>query len=102
MTKLVELKDLRTLLYIDRNRLDGCVSEMCCKTVTGLDVSSAEIYAPIISQLIRLRLSHGSYLKSVQFLNLRHLVLNRSGGALLKLISCAAPQLQSLDLTAFL
>ncbi|CAF0745344.1 unnamed protein product [Adineta ricciae] len=101
MTKLVELKDLRTLLYINPNRLDEWVSKVCSKTITKLDESLAKIYAPILPQLIRLRLSHGNYLKLVQLSNLRHLVLNQSDGALLRHISFAAPQLRSLDLSVF-
>ncbi|UJR14684.1 hypothetical protein I4U23_001677 [Adineta vaga] len=97
MTQISKLKNLRTFLYVSPNRSDSWISEISARELTKLDKYLAEIYAPILPQLYRLRLSHGDYLESIEFPCLRHLILIRSTAVVVKHICSVAPQLVSFE-----
>jgi hypothetical protein len=102
ITKLVELKNLRSFLFSSPDRNDSWISTLSKGDVTRLDQKLFDSYAPVLPQLYRLRLCHGDFLKSIQFPHLRHLILERSKVGIIKHICSVAPQLKSFDTTLFI
>jgi hypothetical protein len=101
ITKLVELKNLRSFSFFPSNRSDSWVCKLPVNDLKLLDKNLADSYAPVLPRLYQLRLCHGDFLKSIQFPCLRHLVLERSSVDIIKYICSVAPELKSLD-TCFL
>jgi hypothetical protein len=99
MTKLVELKNLRSFLYFSENPGSSWVTFEPRNDLTELDRRFFDSYAPILPHLRRLRLCHGDSLKSIRSPDLRHLILGRSSVEIIKHLCCAAPLLKSLDTT---
>jgi len=97
ISKLVELKNLRSFSFFSSSRSDSWICKLPANDVTLLDKCLADTYAPVLSQLHQLRLCHGDFLKSIQFPCLRHLVLERSSVDIIKHICSVAPALKSLD-----
>jgi hypothetical protein len=97
ITKLVELKNLRSFLFFPSNRDDKWICNLSGHELTQLDIRLFDSYAPILPQLYQLRLCHGDFLKSVQFPQLRHLILERSSVDIMKHVCSVAPKLKSLD-----
>jgi hypothetical protein len=97
ITKLMELKNLRSFRFIASTRDNPWVSNTSGNDLVELDRRLFDKYAPILPQLYTLRLCHGDFLKSIQFFHLHHLILDRSSSNIIKYISSEAPQLKSLD-----
>jgi hypothetical protein len=97
VTKLIDLKSLRSFIYNSSSSNDSSVSKICYGDVVKLDKRLFDSYGPVLPQLDRLRLSHGDYLPSVQLPYLRHLIIQRCKANIMKHICCAAPQLKSLE-----
>jgi hypothetical protein len=95
--KLIELKNLRSFLYFSPDRTNSWISNISEKDLVYLDTRLFDHYAPVLSQLNRLRLWHDDFFKSVQFPNLHHLVIERSSVSVIQHIFAVAPQLKSLD-----
>ncbi|CAF3347964.1 unnamed protein product [Rotaria socialis] len=98
MTKLHDLKLLRSFLYITSNKTDSWIAKMSYKEVTQLDARLFDSYSSMLSQLNRLKLSHGDFLESVQFPDLIHLSIGRCTTSLMKHLCSAAPRLKSLTI----
>jgi hypothetical protein len=97
VTKLIDLKNLRSFIYDSSGSIDSWVSKICFDDAIKLDKRLSGSYGPVLPQLNRLRLGHGDYLPSVQFPYLRHLILQECKANIMKHICCAAPQLKSLE-----
>jgi hypothetical protein len=97
ISKLVELKDLRSFSFFSSSRSDSWVCKLPANDVKLLDKCLADTYAPVLPQLHQLRLCHGDFLKSIEFPCLRHLVLERSSLDIIKHVCSVAPKLKSLD-----
>ena len=97
ITKLIELKNLRSFSFISSDQSDSWICNLSADDVTQLDIQLFDNYAPILPQLYRLRMCHGDFLKSIQFPCLQHLILERSSNDIIKHICSVAPQLKSLD-----
>lgn len=98
ITKLIDLKNLRSFFYDSSNRTDTCVNKLSYDDIVVLDKQLFNSYSPILPQLNRLKLSHGDFFSSVQFPYLRHLILKDCKIDILKHICSAAPQLKSLQI----
>ncbi|CAF0725010.1 unnamed protein product [Adineta steineri] len=96
VTQLIHLKRLCSFSYINL-REAFWKSNLSGTAITQIDIDLFNSYAPVLSHLYRLRLCHGDFFESVQFPNLRHLILERSSINTIKHISSVAPQLKSLD-----
>ncbi len=97
MTKLIDLKNLRSFIYDSSGSNDSSASKICYDDTVKLDKRLFDIYGPVLPQLNRLKLSHGDFLSSVQFPYLRHLIIQKCKANIMKHICCAAPQLKSLE-----
>jgi hypothetical protein len=97
MTKLIHLKNLRSFIYISLDNSNSWNCEISYGDLNKLDKRLADIYSPVLPQLTRLRLAHGRFLASVQFLYLRHLIFDQCTDKIIKYICYAAPQLRSLE-----
>jgi hypothetical protein len=96
VTKLIDLKDLRSFLYDAPNRSDSWISKIAYEDITELDKQLFNSYGGVLPQLNRLKLSHGDFLASVQFPYLHHLIIKGCKSDIIKQICCAAQQLKSL------
>ena len=99
VSELIELKHLRSFSVFPSNRTSEWVSNMLDDDETQLDEDLFNSYAPVLPQLDKLRLSHGDFLGSIAFPQLRHLILERSSHNIINHICSVAPQLKSLDTT---
>lgn len=99
ITKLVELKNLRSFSFFPSNRSNPWVCNILPDDVDHLDKQLFNSYAQVLPQLYHLRLCHGDFLGSVQFPYLRHLTLERSSIKIIKQICSVAPKIKSLDTT---
>jgi hypothetical protein len=97
MTKLTDLKSLRSFFYTSLTRNDSWICEISRGDLSPLDIRLFDSYGPMLSQLNRLRLSHGDFLKTVQFPCLRHLILERCSADIIQHICSVTPQLKSLE-----
>jgi hypothetical protein len=97
MTKLIDLKNLRSFIYNSCSSSNSSASKIRGSDVTKLDKRLFDSYGPVLPQLNRLKLSHGDFLSSVQFPYLRHLTIGQCKANIMKHICCAAPQLKSLE-----
>jgi hypothetical protein len=97
MTKLIDLKNLRSFIYDSSGSNDSSSSKICYDDAVKLDKRLFDSYGPVLPQLNRLKLSHGEFLSSVQFPYLRHLIIQKCKANIMKHICCAAPQLKSLE-----
>ena len=96
VTKLTDLKKLESFFYISWSRGNSWISKIATNDVTQLDQRLFDSYGSILPQLNRLRLSHGNFLKSVQFPSLYHLIIERCAINIIQQICHSAPQLKSL------
>jgi len=97
VTKLVELKNLRSFFCHFSDRADSWSSKIPSDDVHQLDMNLFDSYSPILSQLNRLKLAHGEFFKSVQFPYLLHLIIETCSVDTIKYICRVAPRLKSLD-----
>ena len=97
VAQVIDLKDLRSFVFIVTSNSRFWYTGVPTTTLLALDKSVFDVYRPALSQLNRLRLYHGDYLKSVHFPNLRQLMLNRTSLEMIQHISQVAPQLRSLE-----
>jgi hypothetical protein len=98
MTKLIDLKNLRSFIYIALDRTDSWISKIPYGRVIELDKCLFDSYGSVLPQLNRLSLSHGRFLASIQFPYLHHLIMKQCTADILEHICCAAPQLKSLNM----
>ena len=99
VSELTELKHLRAFCVFPLDQTKRWVSSILREDETQLDKDLFNSYAPVLPQLFKLRLSHGNFLGSIEFPQLRHLILGRSSQDIIKHICSVAPQLKSLDTT---
>lgn len=95
--QLVHLKHLRTFHYFPIDHSEPWFPTKWASGVTSLDLRLFHIYTAVFPHLYQLRLSHGYRLDTIQFSHLQQLVLDRCTVDLIRHLSSAAPQLQSLD-----
>ena len=67
----------------------------------ALDHRLFTIYSPILSQLYRLELVHGNFLSSMQFSNLRQLIIREATSGTIEKLGQYIPQLSSLNLNRY-
>lgn len=96
---LVDLTNLRSFSFFHSNRECSWVCNIQPDDVIQLEKRLFERHAPLLSQLYGLRLCYGDFLKSVQFPQLNHLILERSSLNVFNHICSVTPQLKSLDIT---
>jgi hypothetical protein len=97
VTKLIDLKNLRSFFYDSSSKTDAWISRISYDKVNVLDKHLFNSYGSVLPQLNRLKLSHGDFLVSVQFPYLRHLIIKECKLDIIKHICCVAPQLKSLE-----
>jgi len=97
VTKLIDLKNLRSFFYDSSSKTDAWISRISYDNVNVLDKRLFNSYSSVLPQLNRLKLAHGDFLASVQFPYLRHLIIKECKPDIIKHICCVAPQLKSLE-----
>ena len=99
LSKLIELKHLQSFSVFRSNRTNRWLSSIPQVDETQLDEDLFDSYAPVLPQLHKLRLCHGRFLGSIEFPQLRHLILEGSSQDIIKHVCSVAPQLKSIDTT---
>ena len=97
VSELIELKHLRSFCVFPPDRARPWVSNILDDDETQLDKDLFDSYAPVLPHLYKLRLSYGDFLGSIEFPQLRHLILERSSQDIIRHVCSVTPQLKSVD-----